>query len=70
MSRRQANAEPVPIWFLPTMVVIAGMTLLLLGDIKTHLADPITFRLVGAAVMGMGVYWGLTNFQSRRKKRS
>src|SRR5439155_21034544 len=81
--RRQERLNPhcviMPLWFKPSMVVLAGMILLLLagaprGD-STHptwitsLADPMTLRLLGAVLMGVGVYWGLVVYHQRRKKR-
>jgi len=62
------------------MVILAGMFLLLLGDAprnpaqhwRNALADPMTLRLIGAAVIGMGVYWGIVLHSPaapKRKKR-
>jgi hypothetical protein len=66
-------------WFKPVMVILAGMLLLLLGDAprnpsqhwRNALADPMTLRLFGAVVIGVGVYWGilLHSVAPKRKKR-
>jgi hypothetical protein len=68
-------------WFKPVMVILAGMLLLLLGDAPRHanqqwrnaLADPMTLRLFGAVVIGIGVYWGIVLHASattpKRRKR-
>jgi hypothetical protein len=69
----------MPQWFKPSMVVLAGMVLLLLAGAPrgvghsswiTSLADPTTLRLFGAVMMGIGVYWGLIVYHSRRRKRT
>ena len=69
----------LPRWFKPIMVILAGMVLLLLGDAprnpaqhwRNSLADPMTLRLMGAVVIGIGVYWGilLHTLPEKRKKR-
>jgi hypothetical protein len=61
------------------MIILAGMLLLLLADAprnpsqhwRNALADPMTLRLFGAIVIGMGVYWGilLHTVSGKRKKR-
>ena len=68
-------------WFKPVMVILFGMVLLLLGDAprnanqhwRNALADPMTLRLFGAVVIGMGVYWGIllhsgTGASGKRKR--
>ena len=69
----------LPRWFKPIMVILAGMVLLLLGDAprnpaqhwRNSLADPMTLRLIGAVVIGIGVYWGilLHTLPEKRRKR-
>jgi hypothetical protein len=60
------------------MVVLGGMILLLLAGAPreagraswiTALGDPMTLRLMGAVVIGVGVYWGLVIQHHTRKRR-
>ena len=63
-------------WFKSFGVIFAGMVLLLLGDFaaKSGSIDPTAFRLSGAALMGLGVCFGLggtrgTGRPARSRKR-
>ena len=49
-------------WFKSFGVIFGGMLMLLLGDFasKSGAVDPTVFRLTGAALIGLGVYLGLT----------
>jgi hypothetical protein len=71
----------VPVWFKPFLVVLAGMVLLVLGGApldpnqhnwRTKLADPMTLRIFGAVLVGMGVCYGFVSYQgkpARKRKR-
>ena len=49
-------------WLKSFGVIFGGMVMLLLGDFasKSGAVDPTVFRLAGAALIGLGVYLGLT----------
>ena len=47
----------MPWWFKSFLIVFAGLVLLLLGDVAGKFAkDAAACRLMGAAMMGLGVY--------------
>ena len=61
----------MPWWFKSFLIVFFGLVLLLLGDVAGKFAkDAAACRLMGAAMMGLGVYVALTTPRPRARKTS
>jgi hypothetical protein len=68
----------MPRWFKPFLVVLAGMIVLLIAgaprypshpDWRDKLARPTEMRIIGAVLMGVGVYWWFILYAQRQQKR-
>jgi hypothetical protein len=63
----------MPWWFKSFLIVLAGLVLLLLGDLASRSShgfqDAAACRLAGAALIGWGIYLGLTATRPSAKKK-
>jgi hypothetical protein len=54
----------MPWWFKSSLIILTGMLLLLLGDFAARASggfrDATSLRLVGASLLGLGVFLGLS----------
>ena len=54
----------MPWWFKSSLIILAGLLLLLLGDFAARanggFRDATSLRLVGASLLGLGVFIGLS----------
>src|SRR6266516_4982867 len=71
------RALTMPLWFKPFLVVLAGMIVLVLAGaprdpahpgLLDKLAHPMELRIVGAVLMGIGVYWWFILYHTQRKR--
>jgi hypothetical protein len=78
MMRRQVQEAPMPRWFKPFLVVLAGMIVLVLAgaprdaahpDWRDKIARPMELSVIGAVLLGIGVYWWFALYHQRQPKR-
>ena len=72
------TTSETPFWFRPFFVVLGGMIILLFGGAPrdaahpnwlNRIAQPMELLILGAVLMGVGVYWWGVLFYAQAKRR-